>query len=133
MGKTHKKDFDTWSGIKKQLHQKNSRVFFHEREIWWCSLGENIGYEQDGSGEMFVRPVVVFKKFNNEVFLGIPLTKTQKSTKFYFPFSFQDDVVSNAVLSQVRLIDAKRLRYQGGTMHKQDFKGLKKSFTELIQ
>ena len=53
----------------------------------------NIGYEQDGSGNDFIRPVVIIRKFNNEIFWGVPLTKTRKkikkqSEKFYYKFSF---------------------------------------------
>ena len=62
-----KKDFQTWHHAKAQIDEKDRRVFFHEREIWFCHLGVNIGFEQDGKGESFGRPVVVFRKFNNEV------------------------------------------------------------------
>ena len=41
----------------------------------------NIGYEQDGSGNDFIRPVVIIRKFNNEIFWGVPLTKTRKKIK----------------------------------------------------
>ena len=64
---TMKKDFQTWHHAKAQIDEKDRRVFFHEREIWFCHLGVNIGFEQDGKGESFGRPVVVFRKFNNEV------------------------------------------------------------------
>jgi len=33
-----------------------------------ASLGKNIGYEQDGNGSGFSRPVLVVKKFNNQMF-----------------------------------------------------------------
>ena len=42
------KDFDKWFVVKKQIHSMGGRVFAHPREIWWCALGANIGYEQDG-------------------------------------------------------------------------------------
>jgi len=47
---------------------KKVRPFFHGREIWFCAIGANIRFEQDGSGTEFLRPVVIIKKFNKEVF-----------------------------------------------------------------
>lgn len=57
------KDFDTWSKEKKTLEQEgHDSLVFHEREIWWCSIGINVGDEQDGKNERFERPVLVLKK-----------------------------------------------------------------------
>ncbi|MDK2948964.1 MAG: hypothetical protein PWQ56_129 [Patescibacteria group bacterium] len=42
------KSFDEWNEDKKKLNKLNSKFFLHEREVWWCSLGVNIGYEADG-------------------------------------------------------------------------------------
>jgi len=76
---THQKDFQKWHKIKEGLDSDAARIFFHEREVWWCSIGINVGFEQDGRGERFARPILVFKKFNNEVFWAIPLsTKIKK-------------------------------------------------------
>jgi hypothetical protein len=43
-----KKDFDGWNEKKKDTNEKIG-PFCHERELWWCTLGVNIGFEQDGS------------------------------------------------------------------------------------
>ncbi|MBU2219125.1 hypothetical protein KKG15_01365 [Patescibacteria group bacterium] len=40
------KDFDAWNIQKKKIHSRDEKILFHEREIWWCSLGVNIGFEQ---------------------------------------------------------------------------------------
>lgn len=107
------KDFQQWHLKKSSLHQIPGRPFFHEREIWFCSLGLNVGFEQDGRGEDFLRPVIVLRKFNNEIFWAVPLTKSHakdpERSVYYVPFSFMPDVMSAAILSQLRLIDARRL------------------------
>ena len=103
------KDFWKWHDKKENIHDEGHRVFFHEREIWFCHLGANIGFEEDGKGENFGRPVVVFRKFNNEVFWGVPLTTRTKKGRFYFPIDLEDDLPRRAILSQLRLLDAKRL------------------------
>ncbi len=56
------KDFEAWHKKKVGIHKKPKTVFFHEREIWWCALGANVGNEQDGKGALFTRPVLILKK-----------------------------------------------------------------------
>lgn len=132
------KDYRTWTPIKKALNNTDEpRLFFHEREVWYCHLGENIGFEQDGRGDDFLRPVVIIRKFNNEIFWGVPLTRTQKDSLFYFAFLLKTDTEvpvekSTAVLSQVRLIDAKRLRRMIGYISEEGFVLLKKKLKALL-
>ena len=106
---------------KSQINDIKKRPFFHEREIWFCYLGANVGFEQDGSGDDFQRPIVIIRKFNNEVCWIIPLSKTNKRSKYYFAFKFDDTITSVAVLSQIRLLDASRLSRKIGEMNKDEF------------
>ena len=92
-----KKDFQKWHHKKEHLDSVEKRPFFHEREIWFCHFGVNVGYEQDGSGDDFLRPVLIVRKFNNEIFWGVPLTKTkkiinEKVRRYYFAFSFMEGI-----------------------------------------
>ncbi|MFH1564362.1 MAG: hypothetical protein ABIC82_00750 [bacterium] len=70
--------------------------------------------------------------FSKNVFLGIPLTRAIKEGKFYSNFVFQDKK-SNAILSQIRLFDSKRLSYPIGRMSKGDYNKAKEKLIELIQ
>lgn len=103
------KDFDGWSGRKKNIHGAAQRPFYHRREIWWCAMGINVGSEQDGTGENFDRPVVIIRGFNRAVFFGVALTGRLKRGRYYFPVGKVEDREASAVLSQVRLFDSKRL------------------------
>jgi hypothetical protein len=49
-----------------------------------CSLGKTLRREQDGGSQEFSRPVLVVKKFNNEIFWVVPLSTKQKPLDFYF-------------------------------------------------
>jgi mRNA interferase MazF len=65
------KNFDAWNGLKKIQDAKDrlaQPIFCRERDISWISLGLNIGDEEDGKGDFFERPVLVVKKFNNNLF-----------------------------------------------------------------
>ncbi|MDP2947866.1 MAG: type II toxin-antitoxin system PemK/MazF family toxin [Nanoarchaeota archaeon] len=116
------------------MHNNESiRPGFYEREIWYCHLGENVGFEQDGKGDDYLRPVVIIKKFNNEIFWGIPLTSTIKKSKYYFMINFsENNEKSSAILSQIKLIDAKRLSYKIGVVETGEFKLLTKKLKDLI-
>ena len=127
-----KKDFQTWHKDKSNIHEDKERPYFHEREIWFTSLGANIGFEIDGKGEKFMRPIIVVKKFNNESLWGLPLTKNPKKSKYYFSFSFRENQLSTANLSQVRLIDSKRLQYKIGDIHEKDFVKVKEKLRQLL-
>lgn len=55
------KNFDKWNGEKKRVNIRDENTLFHEREVWWCSLGVNIGFEQDGKNDIFERPVLIIR------------------------------------------------------------------------
>jgi mRNA interferase MazF len=131
------KDFQKWHDRKSRIDNIEKRPFFHIREIWHCHLGVNVGFEQDGVGGDFLRPVIILRKFNNEIFWGIPLTRGKmkinaNAKKYYYEFSFIPDVKSVAILSQIRLIDARRLNNIIGEVSKVDFVNLTKKLKALI-
>lgn len=127
-----KKDFQKWHDKKSQIDEIEKRPFFHEQEIWFCHLGANIGFEQDGSGEDFQRPVVIIRKFNSEVCWVIPLSKTDKRNRYYFSFKFDDKITSVAIVSQIRLLDARRLSRKIGAIKEDDFKELINKIKALL-
>ena len=127
----HTKDYKIWHKIKRYLHNKKERPFFHEGEVWFCSLGENVGFEQDGRGQNYLRPVIIVRKFNKEVCWGVPLTKNKKSGKYYFSFKLNNEI-STAILSQLRLIDSKRLQYKIGGVSSKDSADIRKNLRQLL-
>jgi len=39
---------DNWNKLQKELSDKTDPIFCNKREIWWCSIGMNIGTELYG-------------------------------------------------------------------------------------
>lgn len=114
------------------LDQTTKQTLFKEREVWWCRLGVNVGYEQNGKGEQFFRPVLVLKKFNNDMLIGLPLsTVVKQSNRFYHTFQFNGKEQS-IIIAQIRLIDAKRLSHRLGVIKEADFSLIKQKTQELI-
>ncbi len=104
------KDFDKWNKTKKELENKDiSKIFFNVKEVWWCSIGINIGSEENGKNENFERPVLIIKKYNKEFFKAIPLSSIIKEdNKFYLRFNM-NNIDGSLILSQARSLSSKRL------------------------
>jgi mRNA interferase MazF len=126
------KSFDNWNKNKKILDKKDVddlKIFFNNRQIWWCAVGNNIGLEQNGSGENFERPVLILKKFNKNIFLGIPLTTKNKNLNLPFYLKLKGaKIESIAILSQIRLFSSKRLLREIETIKPELFKQVKEQF-----
>lgn len=117
----------------KRIDQKIDIAYFREREIYWANIGENIGFEQNGKGDDFMRPILVFRKFSNRLFCGIPLSTILKDGSFFFNFKFIENQQSCALLVQSKTFDAKRLDRKIGTINKNDFSKLELKMKELIR
>jgi mRNA interferase MazF len=126
------KKFDEWNDVKKNLNNAKKDIFFEEREIFWASIGYNIGFEQNGKGKVFSRPVLVVTKFSKNIFLGVPLSSQIKDGNFFFKFKLNGEI-STALLVQARLFDSKRLENKIGTMNKQNFLDLKNNLKKLMK
>lgn len=126
------KEFDGWNKRKKALQQSTFGAFVHEREVWWCALGINIGVEADGKHETFERPVLVLQKFNKDLVLVVPLTSRPKRNPYHWPFWHQGKLYA-AVVSQIRLISTKRLLRKMYRMDDRIFGGLKSLLVVMIE
>ncbi len=106
-------------------------VQVNEGEVYWCALGLNVGDEENGKGVDYRRPVLVIKKFNRNIFWGIPLTTKNKDNKYYVPVILKNEVVS-AIISQLRIIDVKRLDVKIGYVGLEDLWKVRKKVRDLL-
>lgn len=127
-----RKDFDGWNREKKRMNNRPTTPFYHEREIWWCALGINIGFEQDGTGTNYDRPVLIIRGFNPHVFFGVALTGRKKRGKYYLPIGEIEGRQASVILSQVRLIDSKRLVRKMSTLEEDTFKEVRISIARIL-
>ncbi|MEA1952984.1 MAG: type II toxin-antitoxin system PemK/MazF family toxin [Campylobacterota bacterium] len=97
------------------------------------SIGQNIGFESYGKDELFLRPVLVYKRLSKNTFLGIPLTSKEKIGSYYFKFSYKKDKYSYASLNQLKVFDTKRIQYKSGNIKKDDFDKLKNQMEEFMK
>lgn len=99
------KDFDKWNNLKKNMNSSLNKVEFKERDIFYTSLGKNIGTEEDGKNDGFERPVIVLRKFSKSSFIAVPLTSRIKESMFYYNFTFSGKK-NGTILSQIKLADS---------------------------
>jgi mRNA interferase MazF len=103
------KQFRVWQIQKEKLNERNTQnLYFNQKEIWWCSIGCNIGTEIDGKHKYFERPVLILKKVNRHQFIGIPLTTKLKNNANIYELRISTG--SYLVCSQIRSLSSKRLR-----------------------
>jgi mRNA interferase MazF len=104
-----KKDFDGWNETKKRTDARGGAPYYHEREVWWCTLGVNVGSEENGSGAEYRRPALILKGLSVGTCLIVPLTPSAKDHPLRVAVGLIGRKQARAILSQMRVIDTKRL------------------------
>ncbi len=121
-----------WIQRKYTLHSRKYVPSFRERDIFWSSLGENIGSEENGKWTEYTRPVLIVRKFNRNLFLGILLSsKTKSENPFYVSITLGWENIS-AMTSQLRILDAKRLHKRIWTLDSSDFRKVLENIRSTI-
>ena len=125
------KDFDKWNEIKKMVDIRAEKFYFHEGEIWCCSIGLNIADESCGKGVTFRRPVLILKKLSKTTFIGIPL-----STKSKFGTWFTAVKVNNTLqcflLYQIRMFSINRFQRRLAALNPNELIYIKTKLRNLL-
>ena len=127
-----KKDFDSWNKKKKKINERKTAPFYHQRELWWCSLGVNVGFEQDGSGIEDSRPVLILTGLSKETCVVIPLTTSPSKHKLRPYIGLVEEKEAHALLSQIKVIDTKRLIRKIGQLDKKIFENIRKIAKDML-
>ena len=104
--------FDKWNEVKKIVQNDEKIRLFKQRDIFFINMGQNVGFEQNGKGENFVRPIIILKKITNQMFIGIPLSSQLKKGDCFFEFKFncKDNLSHNiAIIPQIKMFSSRRL------------------------
>lgn len=126
------KNFINWFKIKIRLDSSiHKPPFFKEGQIWWCSIGENIGGEISGKGSYYRRPVLIIRKLDKFSFIGIPLTSQPKSGTWYYKLLIKDKE-NYFVLSQIRNVDYRRMDKIFCTITSADLQSIRNNSANLI-
>ena len=127
------KKFLEWIGLKERLHNTEHKPpHVSEGDIWWASIGENVGSEINGKNELFSRPAIILKKLAHGFYFVVPTTTQIRTGSWYVSFRQKEkDMV--ACLHQARAIDHRRLSSKLGTLDDEDFQRIKNGFSTLYK
>jgi mRNA interferase MazF len=126
------KGFLQWCGLKQKLHESRARgPFVRERDLWWVSLGENIGSEINGKSDLYSRPAIILKKLAHGFFLVAPTTTKNHEGTWYVPIVYNEKKTC-VCLYQIRTIDYRRLSSRIGQISGDDFENVKRGFKIFI-
>jgi hypothetical protein len=126
-----KKDFRPWFKLKPLINNRDKNILFNEREVWWCSIGTNVGFETDGKNSLVERPVLVYKKYNKNQFFGFPITSIYKKGKYYSSLKVKEKNIQ-VLLSQGRVFDSRRLIRRLSKITNLEFKKVRKDWYESL-
>ncbi|MFZ1812167.1 MAG: type II toxin-antitoxin system PemK/MazF family toxin [Candidatus Saccharimonadales bacterium] len=124
------RDYQKWHELKQRLEHTEFQGNFSEREVWWCSLGANIGFEEDGKNNLFERPVLVLKKYNKQLFVGLPLSTAVKSSRYYHQISVGDKN-GVVILSQARAFSSNRLQRRIGRIMPYEYESIFRQYSDI--
>ncbi len=126
------KKFCNWIQIKQKLDATDyNPPFIRVGDLWWCSIGENVGVEVNGKGRNFTCPIIILKKFERQAFFGIPTTTKYRDGNWYVLFSFKG-ITEYAMLTQARMFSYKRLGQKIGSVDEKSLETIKEAFSRLF-
>ena len=123
--------FNNWNKLKQKIENKEI-ILFRQGEIYFMSVGQNIGYEIYGKKELYLRPVLVYRKLSKQTFIGIPLSSKEKNGTYFHTFRYTQKTLSTALLNQIRVFDIKRHAYFDGNIKLKDLKQIEIKLLELL-
>ncbi len=126
-------DYDKWNERLKELNSRSSsELYFTEGEVWWCVVGLNVGYEENGKGEEFKRPILILRKISRFMFWGLPLSTSEKEGLFYFPIVLKSGIKNVCLLSQIRSFDRSGLMQRIERIDRDTFDQIRKAARDLF-
>jgi mRNA interferase MazF len=121
------KRFLAWIGLKERLHDiKHAPPLVSERDIWWASVGVNVGSEINGKSGLFSR------QLSHNFYFVVPTTTQQREGSWYVAFG-QHGKSMSACLHQARAIDYRRLSSRLGKIDGDDFARVKAGLRTLYK
>jgi len=129
-----KAKFDDWNIKKQEIHfsERTKEIYFKEGQIWWCSVGQNIGSESLGKGEYFMRPILIVKKLSSDLCVALPLTSRNKIGTWFEEITFNGDKIC-VLLYQIRTFNKKRFQRKMGELDQNDFMRVKEKLEALLE
>jgi mRNA interferase MazF len=138
------REFVKWIKVKVRIHTNENSLSFKQRDIWWANIGLNVGFEQNGKNDEFERPVLVLRKFGQNIFWAIPMTSKENDNKYRMKIRYkeyyknivgdllEEEKEGNLILNQLRTISNKRLIRKMGVISEVNFDIVRNKIKSII-
>ena len=123
--------FHEWGLLKQKLDTLPRNKLIREGDVWFCSVGKNIGHEEDGKNAFYERPVLIVRKFTADYFWGALLTSTIRTGPYSLNIHFQK-TIRCALLFHLRSYDTKRLQRYAGTVSRESLKNIRRTLANFL-
>ncbi len=126
--------YNNWN-LKKQFLEDDANfanLYFKPGDIWWCSIGLNLGSEALGKGSEFRRPVLVLRKLSSDLCVVLPLTSKRKSGTWFVDIMLHEEM-RWVMLYQIRTLHKKRFQRKLGQLDDMDFRRVKEKLETLLE
>ncbi len=126
--------FNDWNIKKQEIHfsGRTEKMYFKAGQIWWCSVGQNVGSETFGKGNDFRRPILILKKLSSDLCVALPLTSKEKLGTWFTHITFLGKKVY-VLLYQIRVFNKKRFQRNMGELDEKDFLRVKEKLKALLE
>ena len=125
--------YNDWNIKKQNINfSYNENIYFKEGDIWWCSIGLNIGSESYGKGKDFRRPILIIRKLSDDLCIALPLTSKIKIGSWFVDILLNNENRS-VMLYQIRTLNRKRFQRKMGEVNIKDFVKVKEKLEKLLE
>ena len=128
--------YNRWNIKKQNIHflqrLEEDELYFKEGDVWWCSIGLNVGNESFGKGKNFRRPVLVLKKLSADLCVALPLTSQIKIGTWFVNVTLNGED-RYVMMYQIRALNKKRFTVKIGEIDGADFKKVKEKLKTLLE
>lgn len=125
--------YNKWNIKKQKINfSDNEGFYFQEGDVWWCSLGLNIGSESYGKGESFRRPVLILKKLSLDLCIALPFTSKKKFGSWFMNIML-DDMHQCVLLYQIRTLNTRRFQRKIGEVDRVTLTSIKEKLKRLLE
>lgn len=124
------KDFEGWHAREYMIDSRKKVPICKTGQVWWCSLGVNIGSEEDGKNKLFERPVIILHKVNRKIVWIVPLSSSIHNNKYRVNLK---TLKSQVIISQIRAISTKRLLRRICEIQNEEMTVVTEKFLEFLE
>ncbi len=134
MNREERQKYNDWNEKKQSLQSSviSKKIYFKEADVWWCSLGLNLGSESFGKGDGFRRPILIVRKLSSDLCIALPLTSKEKNGTWFIDITLHTKK-RWVMLYQIRALHKKRFQHKIGELDATDFNRVKQKLQNLLE